>query len=42
MIKVVFDHIEGFGKITEQDFIYSDPKGIAEGKAFGRVVPPHS
>lgn len=28
MIKVVFDHIEGFGKITKQDFIYSDPKGI--------------
>jgi len=34
MIKVVFDHIEGFGKITEQDFIYSDPKGIAQGKDF--------
>lgn len=28
MIKVVFDHIEGFGKITQRDFIYSDPKGI--------------
>lgn len=28
MIKVVFDHIEGFGKITQLDFIYSDPKGI--------------
>ena len=34
MIKVVFDHIEGFGKITEQDFIYSDPKGIAEGQDY--------
>jgi arginyl-tRNA--protein-N-Asp/Glu arginylyltransferase len=34
MIKVVFDHIEGFGKITEQDFIYSDPKGIAQGTDF--------
>jgi hypothetical protein len=34
MIKVVFDHIEGFGKITEQDFIYSDPKGIAEGRDY--------
>ena len=34
MIKVVFDHIEGFGKITEQDFIYSDPKGIAVGKDY--------
>lgn len=31
MIKVIFDHISGFGKITEQDFIYSDPKGIALG-----------
>jgi len=28
MIKVVFNHIEGFGKITQLDFIYSDPKGI--------------
>lgn len=34
MIRVVFDHIEGFGKITEQDFIYSDPKGVAEGTDF--------
>jgi len=34
MIKVIFDHIEGFGKITEQDFIYSDPKGIAVGKDY--------
>jgi arginyl-tRNA--protein-N-Asp/Glu arginylyltransferase len=29
VIKVIFDHVSGFGKITEQDFIYSDPKGIA-------------
>lgn len=34
MIKVVFDHIEGFGKITDMDFIYSDPKGIALGKDY--------
>jgi len=34
VIKVIFDHIEGFGKITEQDFIYSDPKGIAMGTDF--------
>lgn len=34
MIKVIFDHIAGFGKITEQDFIYSDPKGIATGIDF--------
>lgn len=34
MIQVIFDHIEGFGKITQQDFIYSDPKGIALGVDF--------
>jgi len=25
-----FDHINGFGKITHQDFIYSNPEGILE------------
>jgi len=34
MIKVIFDHVSGFGKITEQDFIYSDPKGIALGQDY--------
>jgi len=27
-VKVVFDHINGFGKVSEVDFIYSNPKGI--------------
>lgn len=34
MIQVIFDHIKGFGKVTQQDFIYSDPKGIALGVNF--------
>jgi arginyl-tRNA--protein-N-Asp/Glu arginylyltransferase len=29
MIEVVFDHIGGFGKVTKEDFIYSNPIGIA-------------
>jgi arginyl-tRNA--protein-N-Asp/Glu arginylyltransferase len=29
-MKVVFDHINGFGKISDQDFIYSQPYGILE------------
>ena len=27
---VTFDHINGFGKITQQDFIYSNPEGSLE------------
>lgn len=34
MIQVVFNHIEGFGKVTKEDFIYSDPKGIALGSTY--------
>lgn len=34
MIQVVFDHISGYGKVTKEDFIYSDPKGIALGSTF--------
>lgn len=29
-MEVHFDHINGFGKITNQDFIYSNPEGILE------------
>jgi hypothetical protein len=29
-MKVVFDHINGFGKVSDQDFIYSQPYGILE------------
>lgn len=38
MIKVIFDHITGFGKITEQDFIFSDPKGIALGTDYNSYL----
>jgi arginyl-tRNA--protein-N-Asp/Glu arginylyltransferase len=38
MIKVIFDHIAGFGKITEQDFIFSDPKGIALGTDYNNYL----
>jgi len=27
---VVFDHINGFGKVSDQDFIYSQPHGVLE------------
>jgi len=26
-MRITFDHIDGFGKITNQDFIYSNPEG---------------
>lgn len=29
-MKVVFDHIKGFGKVSNQDFIYSDTYGLLE------------
>jgi len=29
-MKVLFDHINGFGKITHQDFVYSNPEGTLE------------
>lgn len=29
-MQIIFDHITGFGKITHQDFIYSNPEGILE------------
>jgi len=29
-MKVIFDHVQGFGKITQQDFIYSNPEGVLE------------
>lgn len=29
-MKIVFDHISGFGKVSNQDFIYSNPQGILE------------
>jgi hypothetical protein len=29
MMQVIFDHISGYGKVTKEDFIFSDPKGIA-------------
>lgn len=29
---ITFDHILGFGKMTEQDFVFSNPEGILEKK----------
>lgn len=29
-MRVVFDHINGFGKVSDQDFIFSQPYGILE------------
>ena len=29
-MKVIFDHINGFGKVSDQDFIYSQPHGVLE------------
>lgn len=29
-MRILFDHINGFGKITNQDFVYSNPEGILE------------
>lgn len=29
-MRVIFDHINGFGKVSDQDFIYSQPHGILE------------
>lgn len=29
-MKVVFNHINGFGKVSNQDFIYSEPHGVLE------------
>ncbi len=29
-MKIVFDHIEGFGKVSHQDFICGYPMGIIE------------
>jgi arginyl-tRNA--protein-N-Asp/Glu arginylyltransferase len=29
-MKVVFDHVNGFGKVSDQDFIYSQPHGVLE------------
>lgn len=29
-MKVFFDHISGFGKVSDQDFIYSQPHGMLE------------
>lgn len=29
-MKILFDHIEGFGKVSQQDFIYSQPYGVLE------------
>lgn len=29
-MEIYFDHIKGFGKITHQDFIYSNPEGVLE------------
>jgi arginyl-tRNA--protein-N-Asp/Glu arginylyltransferase len=29
-MKVIFDHIKGFGKVSNQDFIYSEPYGLLE------------
>jgi hypothetical protein len=31
-MQITFNHIEGFGKITHQDLIYSNPEGILEQK----------
>ena len=27
-MKVIFDHVSGFGKVEKTDFIYSNPRGI--------------
>ena len=29
-MRVIFDHINGFGKVSDQDFIYSQPHGVLE------------
>lgn len=29
-MKVHFNHIQGFGKVSDQDFIYSEPHGVLE------------
>jgi arginyl-tRNA--protein-N-Asp/Glu arginylyltransferase len=29
-MRIVFDHINGFGKVSDQDFIYSQPHGVLE------------
>lgn len=29
-MRVIFDHVSGFGRVTDDDFIYSDPRGIRE------------
>lgn len=29
-MKISFDHIAGFGKVSDQDFIYSQPHGVLE------------
>jgi arginyl-tRNA--protein-N-Asp/Glu arginylyltransferase len=29
-MRVLFDHINGFGKVSDQDFIYSQPHGVLE------------
>jgi len=29
-MRVVFNHIDGFGKVSDQDFIYSQPYGVLE------------
>jgi arginyl-tRNA--protein-N-Asp/Glu arginylyltransferase len=29
-VKIIFDHINGFGKVSDQDFIYSQPHGVLE------------
>lgn len=29
-MKIIFDHINGFGKVSDQDFIYSQPHGVLE------------
>ena len=31
-MQISFDHVNGFGKITNQDFIYSNPEGVLEEK----------
>ena len=33
-MKVIFNHISGFGKMTDKDFIYSDPKAIVDDGRF--------
>lgn len=29
-MKVIFNHVKGFGKVSDQDFIYSEPHGLLE------------